>query len=246
MLGNSIWLVVGIGAIALAIGYMAGGSKTPILSGILTGVFALVTLATGVMTGSDIAKKLEEIKTGVVTNNTSNATLQTKLEAIKVEATKPPAGAGPTDLIKKLDEIKAGIETNNAESAKLQTRLAAIKEEVNRTPQYVGATLLSFAILFLLGSILGATARAREWFRPKRGLPWSVKTLTPAKASEALVWLAVQEKLMGFGYTEDQITAIYDQWKKGTPPETMQDITTALTQLSSQSVSDPPYTVNFR
>ena len=67
-MGNSVWVIVGIGGIAFAVGYMAGGSKSPVLGGVLTGVFALVTLASGVMTGSDVGKKLEEIKAAIGTN----------------------------------------------------------------------------------------------------------------------------------------------------------------------------------
>jgi len=106
----SIWLIVGVGAVAFAIGYMTGGSKSPVLGGVLTGVFALVTLASGVMTNSDLGKKLDAMTS---TMSSSNTSIQTKIVDLRADLAKSPAATPGSDLVKKADEIKAAIETTN-------------------------------------------------------------------------------------------------------------------------------------
>lgn len=233
----SIWLIVGVGAVAFAIGYMTGGSKSPVLGGVLTGVFALVTLASGVITGSDLGKKIDEIKT---TMGTSSTGIQNKIGELN-ELAKGASGPSAPDLKKKSDEIKAAFDTTSAVNISLQTKLDSIKADMENTPLYVGATLLVFAICFMSGSFVGTKARADEWFRPKRTLPWSDEASAPAKTTEAITWLALQEKLLGFGYTKSQIQGLYRKWKAASTPDKESEIIQALAQLSGQSIDVPPY-----
>src|SRR5438309_611006 len=103
----SIWLFVGLGCIAFVIGYLAGGSKSPVVSGMIAGIFGLITLTTGVITGSDLVKKLDEVKTSVTTQNTASASIQKTLDDIKNALPKSTAGSAPTaqEFDKKIDEI---------------------------------------------------------------------------------------------------------------------------------------------
>src|SRR5882762_8374337 len=108
---NSIWLVVGLGSIAFVIGYLAGGSKSPVVSAMIAGIFGLVTVSTGMITGSDLVKKLDEVRAGVVAHSKDNAAFQKTLDDIKNGLQKPSAsGSGassPSDA--KIDEVTKNI-----------------------------------------------------------------------------------------------------------------------------------------
>jgi hypothetical protein len=69
--------------------------------------------------------------------------------------------------------------------------------------------------------VLGAKSRINEWFAPpseQRQLPWATSGFTPPTTSDALEWIAVQDKLLSLGYNQTQIQQIYSiqvaEWKQ--------------------------------
>ena len=59
---QTLWLAVGIGSIALVVGYMVGASSTPVVSVAAPAVFGLVITAVGLLGGGSADKKLDALK----------------------------------------------------------------------------------------------------------------------------------------------------------------------------------------
>src|SRR5437588_12861105 len=91
----------------------------------------------------------------------------------------------------------------------------------------------------MLGAVIGTLARADEWFRPRRKFPWP-KRSPPPNISDSISWLALQERLLAFGYTRGEIEKLYGKWKSS---EKMTDILAILVTLPSQPVDVPPFSL---
>ena len=76
----------------------------------------------------------------------------------------------------------------------------------------VGQTLIGVSAAMAIGLGLGMYARliaVPRWMTETRELPWAQSKTPPTDATVALDWIVVDQRLRAFGYTEQQIQAIY-------------------------------------
>jgi hypothetical protein len=89
---QTLWLISGIGLIAVISGYMVGASQTPVVSVAIPAVFGLIVTGLGFIGSSNVEKKLEPIKEALDKNNLTQA--QNTLASINNELEKNPDRIG--------------------------------------------------------------------------------------------------------------------------------------------------------
>lgn len=75
----------------------------------------------------------------------------------------------------------------------------------------LGIMLTVFAISYLGAAILGTEIRARASVAEQQ-FPWTEKN-RPTKRKTVLEWLVVQERLVAYGYTPDQVRQVYELYQ---------------------------------
>lgn len=132
--------------------------------------------------------------------------------------------AGAVGLIQSSQVNKDLAETIKSlgKQGREQPELAVLREHLRTAPRRLGLALLVFSICFLLGAVLGSTARVAKWQvadRTAPPLPWQNNPVRPPTAQGALEWIAVQHQLRELGYGQAEIEKLYDiqalEWKRG-------------------------------
>lgn len=157
-------LLLGISAIAAPLGFMVGGSATPVVGIILPAIFGLV------------------------------------VTAVSLYPTKFPS--------KEQLEIFTELQKNEL----LTQYLELIKDQQSKAPLKIGLILIVFGVVYQLGAITGITARTHQWFLPEQKVapkfPWSLSK-TPVSTATAFEWITLQSGLLTLGYTNEQISELY-------------------------------------
>ncbi|MDD1780954.1 hypothetical protein LRP49_07030 [Enterovibrio sp. ZSDZ35] len=156
---NSIPLIIGLSITGLSVGYMVGGSATPVVSIVIPLIFGLVVTGFGLL---QPYKALKDLPEGIAGNQELAATLIDKME-------------------------------QNAASVK-------------RT---LGTTLIFFSLFYLIGTLVGTTARTQQWFAPPKEPTFPWKTEAPKNIKVALDWITLQSSLKSLGYSDEQIEQLY-------------------------------------
>jgi hypothetical protein len=115
---------------------------------------------------------------------------------------------GNSSVSKRLSEIESAIEGGRS-TAENQTE--PLFAEIRAVPGHIGKLLVAFAVLYLLGTLVGTEARVNRWFAPgtePKELPWSGSEMPPS-VSHCLDWIILQEKLLDWGYTESDVAECY-------------------------------------
>jgi DNA-binding transcriptional MerR regulator len=188
------WLAFGIGSIALVVGYMVGGSQTPVVSVAVPAVFGLVITALGFIGGSSAGKKIDEIKD--------------LLPLAKVEGSA---------------KVEGGAEAADAELLRqVERKLTSIKKELSLSPERIGKLLVVFTSFYVAGLAFGTYARITNLYAPSpvRQLPWAdaANGRRPPTSADAIDWVTLQEQLLSLGYNKAQIAEIYsiqaEEWNR--------------------------------
>lgn len=168
---NNLILLLGIAAIAAPLGFMVGGSATPVVGIALPAIFGLVATAIGLFQTTWPSKEHAEL----VVLASTNADIRSHLESMK-------------------------------------SRLAS-------TPRNIGLALILFSAAYTSSAILGIRARTEDWFsvpQPEAPeFPWA-SSKKPPTIESALQWIVLQADLRTAGYTDLQISTLYEiqssQW----------------------------------
>jgi hypothetical protein len=212
---QTFWLGVGIGSIALVVGYMVGASQTPVISVVAPAVFGLVITALGFIGGSGSDKKIEVLKE-----------LLAQVKSIPQE-----------------ESIAAKIDVEHL--GQVEREIAVIKDEIILTPERVGKMLVIFTSFYILGLSFGTYARVTNLYSPTvaRKLPWvsSPNIKRPPTSADAVDWIALQDQLLERGYTTEQINEIYkiqvDEWDKNQASASASPVATTGEPNQSQNVA---------
>jgi hypothetical protein len=187
---QTLWLGLGVGSIALVVGYMVGASSTPIVSVAVPAVFGLVITAVGFLRSTGIEEKISALKKtldrAAIASNSAN-------EAEKV---------------------------SSDPSTQIDSLLASVRQELSVTPERLGKVLVFFTVFYIVGLSFGTYARIAQIFSPPtpRHLPWAdvANIRRPPTAEDAIDWIGVQEQLLALGYSQAQVSELYaiqvDEW----------------------------------
>jgi hypothetical protein len=190
------WLGIGIGSIAMVVGYMVGGSQTPVVSVAVPVVFGLVITALGFVGGSGSDKKLDALN-----------------EFLDRAKTGLPIGDGAETF--DLGELK-----------RVENTVNSIKEQIALTPERIGKVLVLFTAFYVIGLSFGTYARVRNLYAARlvKKLPWEsgINVRRPPTSADAIDWINLQEQLLEAGYTPEQVADVYliqiDEWNKAQSP----------------------------
>lgn len=75
----------------------------------------------------------------------------------------------------------------------------------------IGVVLIIFSFCYVGGLLLGANVRIYRPFQQSRQLPWANENDAPIRKKDAILWIAVQEKLLSMGYTQTRVKEFYSQ-----------------------------------
>lgn len=186
---RNVWLGVGIGSIALTLGYMVGASATPVAGVAIPAVFGLVITALGFLGGSGVEGKLDAVKEMLSSDKSPDLSLgksavsqaQDVLDVIQERLIYTPELIGKMLLVFTLFYI-AGLAFGTATRLNSWFVPPAVKD-----------------------------GRRLPW-ESNSSLP------PPPTASDAIDWVDLQEQLLELNYNQEQIERFYSlqfqEWER--------------------------------
>jgi hypothetical protein len=188
-LKQTVWLGAGIGSIAAVLGYMVGASQTPVASVAIPAVFGLVITSVGLISGSDIDKKLDSLKKIFGKGKIDEESLD-------------------KDKLTQVENTLASIQSALVKTPELMGKMLVVF-----TTLYIAG--LSFGTAARLHDWFVPKPPIIQRHLPWASNP---NLPPPSNTSDIIDWVGLQDELLELGYTQSQIEQLYSiqvaEWNK--------------------------------